>query len=59
MKGDVIPDQFSILWFQKDSLDTAGLGLLGLLGGRWRWGGGPRALNKIVDFRGPKSDRES
>ena len=24
MRGDVIPDHFLMLWFQKDSLDTVG-----------------------------------
>ena len=28
MKRDVISDLFLILWFQKDSLDTIGLGLM-------------------------------
>ena len=46
MKGDVISDHFLLLWFQKDSLETVGLGLLG--------GGGPGALNEIMDFGGPK-----
>ena len=27
MKRDVISDHFLMLWFQKDSLDTVGLGL--------------------------------
>ena len=29
MKGDVISGQSLMLWFQKDSLDIVGLGLLG------------------------------
>ena len=33
MKGDVKFDPFLMLWFQNDSLDTVGLGLLELLGG--------------------------
>ena len=48
MKGDVKFDPFLMLWFQNDSLDTVGLGLLELLGGN------PGVLNKIVDFGGPK-----
>ena len=24
VKGDIIPDHFGVLWFQKDSLDTVG-----------------------------------
>ena len=34
MKGDVVSDQFMMLWFQKDSLNTVVLGLLGEGGGR-------------------------
>ena len=38
-----------MLWFQKNSLDTVGFGLLG--------GRGPWVLNKIMDFGGPKWHR--
>ena len=34
MKGDVITDQFLMLWFQKDSLDTFGFRI---------YGGGPES----------------
>ena len=44
MIGDVISDNFLMLWFQKDSLDTVGFRTLG--GG----GGVSEFLNKIVDF---------
>ena len=30
LKGDVISDHFLMLWFQKDSLDTVGLGLVNM-----------------------------
>ena len=42
MKGDVISDQFSILWFKKDSLDTVGFR---------SYCGGSRVLNQKVTFR--------
>ena len=50
MMGDVISDHFLMLWFQKDSLDTVGLGFIGLLGK----GGGPGFLNEIMEFGGRK-----
>ena len=50
MMGDVISDHFLMLKLQKDSLDTVGFRT---------FRGGPGFLNKIVDFSGPKSDRES
>ena len=45
MKGDVIHDQFLMLWFQKDSLYTVGFKT---------FRGGPGVLNKVMDFGGPK-----
>ena len=45
MKGDVISDQFLMLLFQKDYLDTVGFRT---------FRGGPGVLKKIVDFGGPK-----
>ena len=45
MKGDLISDQFLMLWFQKDSLDTVGFKT---------FRGGPGVLNKVMDFGGPK-----
>ena len=47
MIGDVISDNFLMLWFQKDSLDTVGFRTF-----RNFREGGPGFLNKIVDFRG-------
>ena len=41
MKGDVISDHFLMLWFQKDSMDTAGFRT---------YGGGSRVLNPKVTF---------
>ena len=34
MKGNVISDQFLMLWFQKESLDTVSF---------WAYGGGPES----------------
>ena len=42
MKGDVIPDHFLMLRFQKDPLDTVGFRT---------YGGGARVLNQKVTFR--------
>ena len=42
MKGDVIPDHFLMLRFQKDPLDTVGFRT---------YGGGSRVLNQKVTFR--------
>ena len=50
MKGDVLSDNFLMLWFKKDSLDTVGFRNFST----FRGGGGPGALNKIMDFGGPK-----
>ena len=42
MKGDLISDQFLMLWFQKDSLDTVGFRTCG---------GGARVLHQKVTFQ--------
>ena len=48
MNGDVnISEHFIMLWFQKDSLGTVGFRT-------FRGREGTRALNKTVDFGGPK-----
>ena len=49
VKGDVMSNQFLMLWFQKDSLDTVGFRTFRTL----RGAGSPGVLNKIVDFGGP------
>ena len=41
MKGDVICDHFLMLWFQKDSVDTAGFRT---------YSGGSRVLNQKFKF---------
>ena len=53
-KVDILSDNFLMLWFQKDSLDTVGFRTL-----RTFRVGGPGFLNKIVDFGGPKRHLES
>ena len=45
MKGDVVSDQFMMLWFQKDSLNTVGFRTFGMFRV-----GDKGVLNKIVDF---------
>ena len=49
IKGDVVSDQFMMLWFQKDSLNTVGFRTF-----RMFRVGDPGVLYKIVDFGRPK-----
>ena len=50
MKRDVISDQFLMLWFQKDYLDTVGFRTFRTFR---TFRGGPGVENKIVDFGEP------